>query len=79
MEILSTHSSSDGGPIRMGQLIDTASAHTQDQMGRGSWSTMCQIGLWIESAGIAGRPHSSSVPGPSLPGQLVDPNSVRTR
>ena len=43
----------------MGQLIDTASAWTQDQMGRDSWSTMCQFGLRIESAGIAGGPLSS--------------------
>ena len=60
----------------MGQLIDTESAWGQDQMGRDSWSTMCQFRRGIESAGIAGGPHSTLEPGPSEPGQLFDPGHL---
>ena len=63
----------------MGQLIDTASARIQDQMGRDSWSTRSQFGLGIESAGILGGPHCSWEPGPNQLEKLVDPRSTQTR
>ena len=47
----STPSSLDRGPSSQGQLIDPWSARTRDQMGRDSWSTLCQLGLgtkWAE-------------------------------
>ena len=57
------HSSLYPVPRRPGPLVDPASARIWDQMGRDSWSILCQIGTGTESARIAGRARVSSNPG----------------
>ena len=75
----SLHRSSGPGPSWPGQLMETASARTQYQMGQDCWPTLCQLGPGNESAWRARRPNSSLNLGPCRPGQLGDPAAAQTR